>query len=119
MCNSDLPGHRSPLLLQCEVGGIRDHTGHVGLHTSASALGLAGIKEIGMAARGPNALGETSQAEVLWSRGPVGHRPSTDTEEDGKIVCKSYLVAYIKARGGSLWAGGDHVEETAVRQNIF
>lgn len=54
-----------------------------------------------------------------WSGGPVGHRPSTATEEDGKNVFKNYLVAYIKARGGSLWAGGDHVEETAVRQNIF
>lgn len=49
----------------------------------------------------------------------MGHRPSTATEVDGKVVCKSYLVAYIKARGGSLWAGGDHVQETAVRQNIF
>lgn len=49
----------------------------------------------------------------------MGHRPSTATEEDGKVVFKSYLVAYTKTRGGSLWAGGDHVEETAVRQNIF
>lgn len=54
-----------------------------------------------------------------WRGGPVGHRPSTATEEDGKIVGKGYLVAYAKARGGSLWAGGDHVQETAVRQNIF
>lgn len=68
MCNSDLPVHSSPLLLQlCEVGGIRDHTGHVELHTSGSALGLAGIEEIGMAARGPNALGEASLSPWIFS----------------------------------------------------
>lgn len=76
----------------------------MGLCASVFALGLAS----------PEGVGVDVGHWCRWSGGPVVHSPSITAGEDGNNEFNT-----PGAKGGSLWAGGDYVQETAVRQNVF